>query len=111
MDFLKGILASLEGSAAGAAATEEIMSKALPLLSRVDAEGELVAEAMLRLGRLVDDERLAVEAIIAKADSLSQTAETLRFGMDLERAVADILADVGVLNREVQEYDLGVCRR
>ncbi|OHD23915.1 MAG: hypothetical protein A2Y38_24760 [Spirochaetes bacterium GWB1_59_5] len=103
-EFLSATLSALARSATGVAAAEATMARVLPLLSNVTANGERVAEATLRLGRLVGDERLAVEAITAKADALSQAAETLRFGMDLERAVADILADVGLLNREVQAY-------
>jgi hypothetical protein len=104
-EFLAATLAALERSAAGVEAAEATMAKVAPLLSEVGANGERVAEATLRLGRLVDDERRAVEAITAKADALSQAAETLRFGMDLERAVADILADVGTINRNVQRYN------
>jgi hypothetical protein len=104
-EFLAATLAALERSAAGVEAAEATMAKVAPLLSEVGANGERVAEATLRLGRLVDDERRAVEAITAKADALSQAAETLRFGMDLERAVADILADVGTINRDVQRYN------
>jgi len=101
-EFLSATLSALARSASGVAAAEATMARVLPLLSDVTTNGERVAEATLRLGKLVEDERLAVAAITAKADTLSQAAETLRFGMDLERAVADILADVGLLNREVQ---------
>ncbi|HAE22189.1 MAG TPA: hypothetical protein DCG47_07690, partial [Spirochaetaceae bacterium] len=108
LDFLAATLAALERSASGVASAEATMAKVGPLLAEVGADGERVAEATLRLGRLVDDERRAVKAITAKADALSQAAETLRFGMDLERAVADILADVGVINRGVQRYAAGI---
>ncbi len=103
-EFLSATLSALARSASGVAAAEATLAKVLPLLSGVTANGERVTEATVRLGQLVDDERLAVEAITAKADSLSQAAETLHFGMDLERAVSDILADVGVLNRKVHDY-------
>ncbi len=107
-ESLSATLAALERSALGVAAAEATMAKALPLLSEVNAHGERVAGATLRLGGLVNDERGAVQAITAKADALSQAAETLRFGMDLERAVADILADVGAINRGVQRFAAGI---
>lgn len=106
-DFLIKTIEGLERSAAGAAAAEAAMAKALPLLGKVSDGGERAAKATAGLGRLVAEERRALAAITAKADALSQTAETLRFGMDLERAVADILADVGVINRDVRDFAAG----
>lgn len=106
-DYLTKTIEGLERSATGAAAAEAAMAKALPLLGKVSEGGERAARATAGLGRLVDEERRALSAITAKADALSQAAETLRFGMDLERAVADILADVGVINRDVLDFSAG----
>jgi len=103
-NFLMATLSALGRSATGVAAAEATMARVLPLLSEVTANSQRVADATLRLDQLVEDERMAVKAITAKADTLSQAAETLRFGMDLESAVADILADVGLVNREVLGY-------
>lgn len=106
-DFLTKTIEGLTRSAAGAAAAEAAMAKALPLLGRVSDGGEKAAKTTAGLGSLVAEERRALAAITAKADALSQAAETLRFGMDLERAVADILADVGVINRDVRDFAAG----
>lgn len=106
-DFLTKTVEGLGRSAAGAASAEAAMAKALPLLGEVSEGGERAAKATAGLGSLVAEERRALAAITAKAEALSQAAETLRFGMDLERAVADILADVGVINRDVRDFTAG----
>ncbi|HOX49340.1 MAG TPA: ABC transporter substrate-binding protein [Spirochaetales bacterium] len=105
--FLAATLAALERSAAGAGAAGSAMAGALPLLGEVSSGGERAALATAGLGSLVAEERKALAAITDKAETLSQAAETLRFGMDLERAVADILADVGVINRDVRDFAEG----
>jgi hypothetical protein len=105
--FLAATLAALERSADGAGAAEAAMAGALPLLGEVSSGGERAALATSGLGALVAEERKALAAITDRAETLGQAAETLRFGMDLERAVADILADVGVINRDVRDFATG----
>jgi hypothetical protein len=56
------------------------------------------------LSSLIARSHEAVDRISEATGRLSQDAETLRFGLDMEQAVSDILADVVAINDEVYGF-------
>jgi ABC-type transport system substrate-binding protein/methyl-accepting chemotaxis protein len=103
-DFLGGELLGVDGAAEAAKRSGAVLEEAAPLLEDSGLRSSRIESASLDLATLIQEARHSVARINEAIDALAESAETLQFGLDMERGVSDILKDVAWLNRDVMEY-------
>ena len=103
-DFLGGELLGVDGAAEAAKRSGAVLEEAAPLLEDSGLRSSRIESASLDLATLIQEARHSVARINEAIDALAESAETLQFGLDMERGVSDNLKDVAWLNRDVMEY-------
>ena len=106
-DFLGGEVLGVDGAAEAAKRSGAVLEEAGPLLSDSGARSAHIESASRDLEALIQEARHSVAGINEAIDALAVRAETLQFGLDMERGVSDILKDVAWLNRNVMESITG----
>jgi ABC-type transport system substrate-binding protein/methyl-accepting chemotaxis protein len=102
-DFLGGEVLGVDGAAEAAKRSGAVLEEAGPLLDDSGARSAEIESASRDLAALIEEARHSVARINEAIDALAVRAETLQFGLDMERGVSDILKDVAWLNRNVME--------
>ena len=102
-DFLGGEVQGVDGAAEAAKRSGAVLEEAAPLLEDSGARSAHIESASRDLEVLIEEARHSVARINEAIDALAVRAETLQFGLDMERGVSDILKDVAWLNRSVME--------
>lgn len=102
-DFLGGEVLGVEGAAEAAKRSGTVLEEVGPLLDASGARSSHIESASRGLEALIHEARHSVARINEAIDTLADSAETLQFGLDMERGVSDILKDVAWLNRNVME--------
>jgi len=102
-DFLGGEVLGVDGAAEAAKRSGAVLEEAGPLLDDSGARSARIESASRDLEDLIQEARHSVARINEAIDALAVRAETLQFGLDMERGVSDILKDVAWLNRNVKE--------
>lgn len=103
-DFLGGEVLGVDGAAEAAKRSGAVLEEAGPLLDDSGARSAQIESASRDLEALIQEARHSVARINEAIDALAVRAETLQFGLDMERGVSDILKDVAWLNRNVMEF-------
>jgi len=102
-DFLGGEVLGVDGAAEAAKRSGAVLEEAGPLLEDSSERSSRIESASRDLGAFIQEARDSVARINEAIDALAISAETLQFGLDMERGVSDILKDVAWLNRNVME--------
>ncbi len=82
----------------------DVLKKVVPLLANINKKSQATEETSAELATLVADARGSVGQINEKVSALAQNAETLRFGLDMEQAVADVLKDIAWINTDIARF-------
>ncbi len=104
LEALAGIASRLAFASRGVGEGGGVLGGVGPLLETAVARCADIEREAAALAAALDDARRAVDDINRAAGSLAVHADTLRFGLDLEQAVADILGDVAGINREIRDW-------
>ncbi|OHD18459.1 MAG: hypothetical protein A2087_11635 [Spirochaetes bacterium GWD1_61_31] len=102
--FLEALVKKIALASNAVGQSGNVLKKVGPLLTAANQRSSAIEETSGQLASLINEANQSVDLINQEIDRLAVSADGLRFDLDMEQAVADILKDVAWINADVNRF-------